>query len=53
MESSNLPEKLSQIVISGINDEQPEISGQTTRAMRKYLGSEKSGLSVTKQKIKN
>lgn len=53
MESPNLPEKLSQLVISGINDEQAEISGQTMRAMRKYLGNEKSGLSVTKQKIKN
>jgi len=55
MESSNLTEDLSHLVISGINDKQPEIFEQTKRAMRKYLGSDKSGLSVTttEQKVKN
>ena len=55
MESSNLTDDLSHLVISGINDKQPEIFEQTKRAMRKYLGSEKSGLSVTNthQKVKN
>ena len=52
MESSNLSEELSQLVISGINDKQPEIYEQTKRAMRKYLGSEKSGLSITERKVK-
>jgi len=47
MESSNLSEELSQLVISGINDKQPEIFEQTKSTMRKYLGSDKTGLSVT------
>ena len=55
MESSNLTEELSDLVISGNNDKQPEIFEQTKRAMRKYLGSDKSGLSVTtaEKKVKN
>ena len=55
MESSNLNDDLSHLVISGINDQQPEIFEQTKRAMRKYLGSDKSGLSVnnSQQKEKN
>ena len=55
MESSNLTDDLSHLVISGINDKQPEIFEQTKRAMRKYLGSDKSGLSVTntQQKERN
>ena len=55
MESSNLTDDLSHLVISGINDKQSEIFEQTKRAMRKYLGSDKSGLSVTnsQQKEKN
>ena len=55
MESSNLTDDLSHLVISGINDKQPEIFEQTKRAMRKYLGSDKSGLSVTnsQQKVKS
>ena len=51
MESAKLAEDLSQLVISGINDKQPEIYDQTKKAMRKYLGSERSGISI-KERIK-
>ena len=54
IESSNLTEELSQLVISGINDKQPEIFEQTKKSMRKYLGSDKTGISINeKVKVKD
>ena len=39
------------MVISGIDDKQPELYDQTKKAMRKYLGSERYGISI-KERIK-
>ena len=51
MDSAKLADDLSQLVISGIDDKQPEIYDQTKKATRKYLGSERSGISI-KERIK-
>ena len=40
MESAGLRDELSQLVITGIDEEREDIFDQTKRAMRKYLGSE-------------
>ena len=46
MESAGLRDVLSQLVITGIDEERDDIFDQTKRAMRKYLGSEKAGISA-------
>ena len=51
MESAGLRDELSQLVITGIDKESDGIFDQTKRAMRKYLGSERAGISA-KEDIK-
>ena len=46
MESAGLRDELSQLVITGIDEEKYDIFDQTKRAMRKYLGSERAGISA-------
>ena len=46
MESAGLRDELSQLVITGIDEERDDIFDQTERAMRKYLGSERAGISA-------
>ena len=46
MESAGLRDELSQLVITGIDEEREDIFDQTKRAMRKYLGSERAGSSA-------
>ena len=46
MESAGLRDELSQLVITCIDEERDDIFDQTKRAMRKYLGSERAGISA-------
>ena len=46
MESAGLKDELSQLVITGIDEEREDIFDQTKWAMRKYLGSERAGISA-------
>ena len=46
MESAGLRDELSQLVITGIDEEREDVFDQTKRAMRKYLGSERAGISA-------
>ena len=46
MESAGLRDELSQLMITGIDEERDDIFDQTKRAMRKYLGSERAGISA-------
>ena len=46
MESAGLRDELSQLVITGIDEDRDDIFDQTKRAMRKYLGSEKASISA-------
>ena len=39
-------DELSQLVIAGIDEERDDIFDQTKRAIRKYLGSERAGISA-------
>ena len=45
-ESAGLGDELSQLVITGIDEERDDIFDQTKRGMRKYLGSERAGISA-------
>ena len=51
MENATLSDELSQLVLSGIDEKQANIFDQTKRSMRKYLGSNKTGLSVKGNKV--
>ena len=46
LQSANLTEECSRLVITGINEKEEDIFEQTKKALRKYLGSEKSGVSA-------
>ena len=46
MKSAGLREELSQLVITGIDEEREDIFDQTKRAMREYLGIERAGISA-------
>ena len=53
MEIAGLRDELSQLVITGIDEEREDIFDQTKQAMRKYLGSERAGISAKRDiKIK-
>ena len=45
MESAGLRDEFSQLVITGIDEERDDIFDQTKRAMKKYFGSERTGIS--------
>lgn len=46
MENASLTDELSQLVLSGIDEKKDNIFDQAKRSMRKYFGSDKTGLSV-------
>ena len=46
LQSANLTEECSPLVITGIDENQADIFEQTKKSLRKYLGSEKSGVST-------
>ena len=51
MENASLTDELSQLVLTGIDEKQANIFDQTKRSMRKYLGSNKTGLSIKGNKV--
>ena len=53
LQSANLDEETSKLVVTGIDEEKPDIFGQTKKAMRKYLGSENTGLSTGRGRSNN
>ena len=48
MENASLSDEISQLVLSGINEKSNNIFDQAKKSMRKYMGSDKTGLSVNK-----
>ena len=46
LQSANLTEECSRLVITGIDEKQEDIFEQTKKSLRKYLGSEKSGVAT-------
>ena len=48
MENASLSDEMSQLVLTGINEKANNIFDQAKRSMRKYMGSNKTGLSVNK-----